>query len=72
MALISGTDASAHKKYGNSRITDKAGADRSIPYLTLLSRTDEKTLKHNQRQRTSWTDGKWFLRIRTKTAPTII
>ena len=57
MALISGTDANAHNTYWNSRITDKAGADRGNSLLSYTAK--EKLFVENVGDTPTFDNGRW-------------
>ena len=57
MALISGTDATAHNTYWNSRITDKAGADRGNSLLSYIAK--EKLFVENVGDTPTFDNGHW-------------
>ena len=57
MALISGTDANAHNTYWNSRITDKAGADRGNSLLSYIAK--EKLFVENVGDTPTFDNGRW-------------
>ena len=57
MALISGTDANTHNTYWNSRITDKAGADRGNSLPSYIAK--EKLFVENVGDIPPFDNGRW-------------